>query len=149
MKYIKLFEDNQDPMDMIGRLLGIQGHANSFELILDWVSRSLNKDPDSLGITQLGPEKDSNWSRETLVSPGAFGVSADIRSIETGVSMTQEEYEELRVIIRELHPEWYTRRGELKYSKYFYEWSDEMQRLKSPFRKAIVTTQDGRRFSVQ
>jgi hypothetical protein len=149
MKYIKLFEEDRDPMDEIGRLLGIQGHANSFEMILAWVSRALERDPDSLEIIQLGSERDPNWRREGLISPGEFGGQSDVLSIETGVSMTREEYEEIEAVVRELHPEWYTRRGELEYSEHFNEWLAEMQRLKRPFRKAIVTTQDGRRFVVQ
>ena len=147
MKYIKLLEDHSEEqgefLKQIGAVLGITGHADELETLLNYAARSLGTDTNSIEVKEISAEQLANltrgWKRLGGVDLAAFGHSGGVTSLEHGEKISRAELAEIRQRIEAEHPELFRGDGTFVSDRAFWQWLDLKRELTKDRRFVIAT----------
>lgn len=147
MKYIKLLEDHSEEqgefLKQIGAVLGITGHEDELETLLNYAARSLGTDRDSIELKEISAEQLANltrgWQRLGSVDLAAFGHSGGVTGLEHGEKISRAEWSEIRQRIESEHPELFKKGGTFVSDRAFWQWLDLKKELTKAHRFVIAT----------
>ena len=147
MKYIKLWEDHSEEqaefLNRIGAVLGITGHSDELETLLNYAARSLGTDTDSIAVKEISADQlariTQGWQRLGSVDLAAFGHLGGITSLAYGERITPEEYADVLQRIETERPELFKKNGSFKSSRAAWQWMARRRELTKEWRFVIAT----------
>ena len=151
MKYIKLLEDHSEEqgefLKQIGAVLGITGHEDELETLLNYAARSLGTDRDSIEVKEISAEQlarlTRGWQRLGSVDLAAFGHSGGVTGLEHGQKISRAQLAEINRRIEAEHPELFKKNGTFVSDRAFWHVQDLKRELTKDHRFAIATGSAG------
>jgi len=147
MKYIKLWEDHSEEqgefLKRIGAVLGITGHSDELETLLNYAARSLGTDTDSIELKEISADElariTQGWQRLGSVDLAAFGHLGGVTGLEYGERITPAEYATVLQRIETESPELFKKDGAFKSTRAFWQWIARRRELTKEWRFVIAT----------